>query len=193
MSWNKEKNIIMMEGLASKGIFESKSGSWGRVAIWQNIADNLNNFEKLAVTELSLRDHFTTLMKKYKSKTRQESKVQIQGVKISLKMGNFLKRDLKKVNVERQQIFKKRLFEESSRNGNKSNRTIWRDKKIDGQDESNTGDTKNNVETVVRKPLVFFEKNLSKIVNLDQKTCKEKTMKGSSEKTAYPAHDTTNA
>ena len=46
------------------------------------------------------------------------------------------------------------------------------------QDESDTGD-KNKVEGVVQKWLVFFEKNLSKIVkNLDQKTCKKKTMKG---------------
>ena len=77
MSWNKEKNIIVNEGMASKGIFESKFGSWGRLAIWQNTADNLNNFEKFAVTGRSLRDHFTTLMKKYKSKTRQEQKVQV--------------------------------------------------------------------------------------------------------------------
>ena len=54
------------------GIFESKSGSRERGAIWQNIAENLNNFQEFAVTARSLRDHFTTLMKKYKLKTRQE-------------------------------------------------------------------------------------------------------------------------
>ena len=52
---------------------------------------------------------------------------------------------------------------------------------------------KNNVESVVHKWLVFFEKNLNKIVILDQKTSENKIMKGRSEKTAYPAHDTTNA
>ena len=42
------------------------------------------------------------------------------------------------------------------------------------QDESNSG-VKNKV---VQKWLVFFEKNVNKMVNLDQKTCKKKTMKG---------------
>ena len=51
---------------------------------------------------------------------------------------------------------------------------------------------KNNVESVVHKWLFFFEKNLNKIVILDQKTSKKKIMKGRSEKTANPAHDTTN-
>ena len=46
-----------------------------------------------------------------------------------------------------------------------------------GQDESDTGD-KNKVEGLVKKWLVFFEKNLNKTANLDQKTCKNKTMKG---------------
>ena len=46
-----------------------------------------------------------------------------------------------------------------------------------GQDESDTGD-KNKVEGFVKKWLVFFKKNLNKIANLDQKTCKNKTMKG---------------
>ena len=46
-----------------------------------------------------------------------------------------------------------------------------------GQDESDTGD-KNKVEDLVKTWLVFFEKNLNKIANLDQKTCKNKTMKG---------------
>ena len=40
--------------------------------------------------------------------------------------------------------------------------TIWRD-------ESGTGN-KNKLEGVVQKLLVFFEENLNKIANLDQKT-----------------------
>ena len=40
-----------------------------------NIADNLKNCEEFAVTARGLRDHFTTFMKRYKSKTRQEVKV----------------------------------------------------------------------------------------------------------------------
>ena len=55
-----------------KGLFESKSGSREGEPrkSTQNIVDNLNNYEEFAVTAWSLRYHFTTLMKKYKSKTR---------------------------------------------------------------------------------------------------------------------------
>ena len=45
------------------------------------------------------------------------------------------------------------------------------------QDESDTRD-KNKLEGLVEKWLVFFEKNLNKIANLEQKTCKNKAMKG---------------
>ena len=44
---------------------------------------------------------------------------------------------------------------------------------------------KNKIEGVVQKWLIFFEKNLSKIANLDQKTCKEKERKESFGKTPY--------
>ena len=49
-------------------------------------------------------------------------------------------------------------------------------KKRELQNESDTGD-KNIVEGVFQKWLVFFEKNLNRIANLDHKTCKKKTMK----------------
>ena len=41
-----------------------------------------------------------------------------------------------------------------------------------------TMEMKKKVEGLVKKWLLSFEKNLNKIVNLDQKTCKNKTMKG---------------
>ena len=49
-------------------------------------------------------------------------------------------------------------------------RETW---KCKWQDESDTGD---KVEGLVKKWLVFFEKNLNKLANLDQKTCKNKTI-----------------
>ena len=55
-------------------IFESKSGSRERRATWQNIVNNLNNCEEFVVTARRLRNHFATLMKRYKSKTIQELK-----------------------------------------------------------------------------------------------------------------------
>ena len=39
-----------------------------------NMADNLNKCEEFAVTARVLRDHFTTFMKRYKSKTRRKVK-----------------------------------------------------------------------------------------------------------------------
>ena len=51
----------------------------------------------------------------------------------------------------------------------KTNWKIWRDKKREVQDESDTED-KNVIEGVVQRWLVFFEKNLNRIANLDQKT-----------------------
>ena len=59
----------------------------------------------------------------------------------------------------------------------KSNGKIWRDMKMEGASECDTDD-KNKVESLVKKWLVFFEKNLNKIANLDQKTYKNETMKG---------------
>ena len=62
----------------------------------------------------------------------------------------------------------------------KSNGKIWRDKKRDVQDGSDTGD-KNIVEGVIQKWLVFIgfiRENLSKVANLDQKICKKKKIKG---------------
>ena len=50
-------------------------------------------------------------------------------------------------------------------------------RKRKGQEESDIGD-RNKVEGVVKKWLIFFEKNLNKIANLDQNICKKKTMKG---------------
>ena len=123
-----------------------------------------------------------------KKKKDKQSKVPALGVKISLKIRNFLKtlqRDLKRVKVDPKQVLKKdslyrKRKKESSRNEKKNNKKIWRDKKREVQDESDTGD-KNIVEGVVQKRLVFlvlFEKNLSKVANLDQKTYKKKTIKG---------------
>ena len=45
-------------------------------------------------------------------------------------------------------------------------------RKRKGQDESDTDD-KNKVGGVVQKWLGYFERNLNKIANLDQKTCKK--------------------
>ena len=45
------------------------------------------------------------------------------------------------------------------------------------KDEIDTWD-KNKLEVVVQNSLVFFEKNLIKMANLDQSTCKKKAMKG---------------
>ena len=83
------------------------------------------------------------------------------------------------MNVESKQILKKdsliskiKKTKESSRNNKKkNNKKIWRAMK---RQKSDTGD-ENKIDGLVKKWLPFLEKNLSKIENLDQKTCKKKT------------------
>ena len=73
-----------------------------------NIADNLNNCEEFAATIRALRDHFTTRMKRYKSKTRQKGNG-LEGEELSenKQLLETLQRDLKKVNVEPKPVLKK--------------------------------------------------------------------------------------
>ena len=54
MSWNKEKDILMMRGMKIKGIFEIKSASRERGAIEQNIANNLNKCRQFKVLKTIL-------------------------------------------------------------------------------------------------------------------------------------------
>ena len=72
-----EKDIHMMRGMASKGIYENKSGSRERGVTWQNMAENLNNCEEFALTVRSLRVHFTTLMKSTSPKQDEKSKAPV--------------------------------------------------------------------------------------------------------------------
>ena len=69
MQWNEENDILLMREMAAVGIFQNKSGSRERGQIWQEIATALNNNPDFQV---NLRDHFTTIMKKHKAKTRKE-------------------------------------------------------------------------------------------------------------------------
>ena len=177
-----------MRGMAKKGTFESKSGSRERGAIWQK-----NKSEEFAVTAWSLTDHFTAFMKKrYKSKTRRDVKgSDLRGEELSATSWRPYREIWRKWTQNRSRCSKKTVLykerkKESSTNEKKRKRKIWRETKTcKEQDESGTRD-KNKVEGVAHKWLVFFEKNLNKIANLDQKTCKKKTMKGKLEKDSIP-------
>ena len=112
----------------------------------------------------SLRDHFTTLMKRYKSETKREVKGDEQRMKRSLKKSDFLKTlqtGLKKVNVEpdtqkRQSDIEKE--KEKAQEMRKKTMGRFGGTRIrKEQDENDTGD-KNKVEDVVQKLLVFFVK-----------------------------------
>ena len=85
------------------------------------------------------------------------------------------KRRTKADNQKRQSDIKNKK-KESSRIEKKATERFGETRKRKEQDESDTGN-KNKVEGVVQKWLVFFKKNLNKIVNFDQKVCKKKTMK----------------
>ena len=142
--------------MTSKGIFESKYGNRERGAIRQNIAKMLNNCEEFALTVRSLRCHFTTLMKRYKSKTRREVKdTGLRGKELTEneqlleylierfeEIGRRTKGDTQKTlpYIENE---KKKVQEMRK----KAMEKIWRD-------ESDTGN-KNKVKGIVQKLLVF--------------------------------------
>ena len=87
------------------------------------------------------------------------------------------------MNVEPKQILKKASLienqrKESSRNQNKKQwKDLERHENVRGNMKVTLG-KKSKVEDLFKTWLVFFEKNLSKIANLDQKTCKSETVKG---------------
>ena len=146
----------MMRGMASKGIFESKYGNRERGAIWQNIAKMLNNCAEFALTVLSLRYHFTTLMKRYKSKTRREVKdTGLRGKELSENeqlLGDLIERfeeSGRRTKGDTQKTLpyienEKKKVQEMRK---KAMEKIWRD-------ESDTGN-KNKVKGIVQKLLVF--------------------------------------
>ena len=127
----------MMRGMSSKGIFESRSGSRERGAIWQNIADNLNNLQKFAVAAPSLRDHLTTLTKNYELKTRQEVRgIGLKGEELSENeqlhediIGRFEKSERRTEADTQKRLFDiKNKKKKAQKKRKKSNGKIWRDK-----------------------------------------------------------------
>ena len=165
--------------MASKGVFESKSGSRERGAIWQNIADNLNNCEEFAVTTWSHKDPFITPMKKYKSKTRQEIKGTGLGSEelFEDRIEGFEESEyrMEAVNQKKSSLISKpKKKKGSSRNKKKSNKRFGETRKCKEHDESDTCDKEQSrscsskvVGFLRSQYLVFFEKDLNKIANSD--------------------------
>ena len=76
MHWSEEKDIILARKIAGSQIFSHRSGSRERGLMWQSIANTLNAYHDLnfIVSGRSVRDRFTLLTRKYKSKTAKEVK-----------------------------------------------------------------------------------------------------------------------
>ena len=76
MQWSEDKDIILAREIAASEIFSHRSGSRERGLIWQLIADILNAYVELnfIVSGRSVRDRFTLLTRKHKSKTSKEIK-----------------------------------------------------------------------------------------------------------------------
>ena len=126
--WNREKDILMVREMANKGIFESKCESWKRGSIWQNIADNLNNCEKLAVLTWRLGDHFINLTKKYKSITKQE----VTGIGLGCEDLSENEQILENLIMRLEKSERRtevNTQERKLKKWKKSNGKIWRDKK----------------------------------------------------------------
>ncbi|XP_078382732.1 uncharacterized protein LOC144665364 [Oculina patagonica] len=75
MNWTEEKDVMLLKEMGGQGIFHYKAGSRERGAVWQVIASNLNCHKDLFdVTARGVRDRFTLLSRRYKSKTSRELK-----------------------------------------------------------------------------------------------------------------------
>ena len=73
MNWTEDKDILLLKEMGGQGIFHYKAGSRERGAVWQLIASNLNCRKDLfVVTARGVRDRFTLLSRRYKSKTSRE-------------------------------------------------------------------------------------------------------------------------
>jgi len=74
MHWTDETDVIVMREMAARGVFDYKSGSRERGNAWQEVATAVNteHSEHFNVTMRGVRDRFTTNMKKYKAKVRNE-------------------------------------------------------------------------------------------------------------------------
>lgn len=75
MNWTEEKDVMLLKEMGGQGIFHYKAGSRERGTVWQVISNNLNCHKDLFdVTARGVRDRFTLLSRRYKSKTSRELK-----------------------------------------------------------------------------------------------------------------------
>ena len=74
MQWSDDKDLEMMKEMAANGIFSYKSGSRERGQLLQTIVTHLDSLYGFLVTKRSVRDRFTTLMRKYKARMNKEVK-----------------------------------------------------------------------------------------------------------------------
>ena len=73
MNCTEDKDILLLKEMVGQGIFHYKAGSRERGAVSQVIASNLNCHKDLfEVTARVVRDRFTLLSRRYKSKASQE-------------------------------------------------------------------------------------------------------------------------
>lgn len=75
MTWTDKEDVLLLREIAAEGVFSHKYLSRERGSSWQKVAENLNactegNFNFLS--SRSVRDHYTTLLKKYKAKKSKE-------------------------------------------------------------------------------------------------------------------------
>ena len=68
MNWTEDKDILLLKEMGGQGIFHHKAGSreWG--AVGQVIASNCHK-DLFEVTARGVRDRFTLLSRRHKSKT----------------------------------------------------------------------------------------------------------------------------
>lgn len=74
MTWVESKDLMLLRVVAAEGVFMHKFGSRERGKIWQAVASELNTYPGFNVTARSVRDRYTVLSRKHKTKNSQEQR-----------------------------------------------------------------------------------------------------------------------
>ena len=74
MLWNDIKDLIMLREVAARGIMRMREKSRERGAAWQSLAENLSPILAYELTARSVRDHFKSLVNKFKGDMAKEKR-----------------------------------------------------------------------------------------------------------------------
>lgn len=74
MEWNEPMDVMLLKEIAAEGVMRNKYKSQERGKSWEKVAENLNCYQGFSVNAKAVRDRYTILQKKLKSKNSKEKK-----------------------------------------------------------------------------------------------------------------------